>query len=75
MPLKFGKVPDESYADIYHSLFDWVGNNREDIIGWIEENIEDSSYWRERYYHLKDLLEMKLQQEVMEKYVGDCKHV
>ncbi|SFI84102.1 hypothetical protein [Thermoflavimicrobium dichotomicum] len=69
-PLKFGKSPDESYQDIYLSLFDWSTPHKDDsIIGWISDYIEDRDYIQREFYQLRDHLELKLEQEVMWKYL------
>lgn len=73
MPIKFGCLVPESYADIYQILFECSGPHKDDsIIDLIRENVKDNDYkeWlRSDFHKVKEMLEIKIKQELTEMYV------
>ncbi|OUS75743.1 hypothetical protein B1748_15045 [Paenibacillus sp. MY03] len=64
-PIRFSINNNETTADIYLDLFGWSKDGHDDsVIGLISNNLEDEDELLNRYYHLRDRLEMKIEHQI-----------
>ncbi|GLX66825.1 hypothetical protein [Paenibacillus glycanilyticus] len=69
-PLRFAATNDESIFDIYRELFEWSNSDHDDsIIGLIARNLQDEFDLLNKYNHLRDKLEMKMEHLIEVNYL------
>lgn len=63
-PVRFTLTNNESITDIYSDLFDWRNEDQDDsVIGFISNKLEEKELLN-KYYHLRDKLEMEIQHNI-----------
>jgi len=64
-PIRFTLTNNESTVDIYRDLFDWSNEDKDDsIIGIISNTLEQEVELLNKYYHLREKLEMKIEHSI-----------
>ncbi|MFC4777285.1 hypothetical protein ACFO9Q_10875 [Paenibacillus sp. GCM10023252] len=64
-PIRFTETNKESIADIYRDLFDWSDDDKDDsIIGIISNTLEQEVELLDKYYHLREKIEMKIEHNI-----------
>ncbi|MDO3410925.1 hypothetical protein QWJ34_14230 [Saccharibacillus sp. CPCC 101409] len=63
-PIRFMTINPESIAAIYSDLFEWTGADTDDsLIGLISQQLPEEEDLLEKYYHLRDKMELAMRYE------------